>query len=42
MYGSAGADKFKAQDGGYDVVYGGTETDTVVNKDAFDEINEVP
>jgi Ca2+-binding RTX toxin-like protein len=44
LYGYNGADSFKVQDGGYDIVYGGTDasTDVVVNKDSFDNIQEVP
>jgi Ca2+-binding RTX toxin-like protein len=44
MYGYNGSDHFKAQDGGTDWVYGGTDAgiDVVDNSDIFDNIFEVP
>jgi Ca2+-binding RTX toxin-like protein len=44
MYGYNGSDHFKAQDGGTDYVYGGTDAgvDVVDNSDPFDNIFEVP
>jgi len=44
LYGDIGADSFKALDGGFDRVYGGSDSDTdvVVNKDSFDSINQIP